>query len=105
MRSRASFLIALCTLAICLSSQLVEVFDQWDRTMQTGSDTEYTFAVLALCVGAAYSLRWFAPDVRAQVAAASAIVHPTLDSSASRMIHRPAPAPITTSPPAATLRI
>ena len=35
------------------------MFDQWDNTIQTGNDTEYTLVVLALCVGAAYSLARF----------------------------------------------
>jgi hypothetical protein len=32
------------------------MFDQWDNTILTGNDTEYGLVVLALCVGAAYSL-------------------------------------------------
>ena len=42
-------------LAICFVCPLVEMFDQWDHTMQTGNDTEYALVVLALCVGAAYT--------------------------------------------------
>jgi hypothetical protein len=34
---------------------LVELFDNWDHTIQTGNDTEYALVVLALCVGVAYS--------------------------------------------------
>jgi len=30
--------------------------DQWDRTLQTGTDTEYTFVALGLCVGATYAI-------------------------------------------------
>jgi hypothetical protein len=32
------------------------MFDQWDDTPRTGSDTEYTLVVLGLCIGAAYSV-------------------------------------------------
>jgi len=32
------------------------MFDHWDHTLQTGQDTEYTFVVLALCVGTLYAL-------------------------------------------------
>jgi hypothetical protein len=50
-------------LAICLFCQVAEIFDQWDHTLQTGDDTEYTFVVLALCAGVAYSLKWFVPVI------------------------------------------
>jgi hypothetical protein len=33
----------------------MEMCDQWDHTLQNGNDTEYTFFVLALCVGILYS--------------------------------------------------
>jgi hypothetical protein len=35
---------------------VVELFDRWDRTPQTGNDTEFVFMILALCVGAVYLL-------------------------------------------------
>ena len=38
---------------------MLEMFDQWDHTIQTGNDTEYTFVVLALCVGVGYSFARF----------------------------------------------
>lgn len=31
------------------------MFDHWDHTAQTGNDTEYTFVILGLCVGAVYA--------------------------------------------------
>lgn len=34
---------------------MVELFDHWDHTAQTGNDTEYAIVVLALCIGALYS--------------------------------------------------
>ena len=46
-------------LAICLVGPLVEVFDNWDHTIQTGNDTEYALVALALCVGVAYSFARF----------------------------------------------
>ena len=58
MRSRPTYLAAAVVLAVCLVSQLAELFDQWDHTLQTGNDTEYLFVLLALCVGVAYALRW-----------------------------------------------
>ena len=105
MRSRASFLIALCALAICLSGQVAEVFDQWDQTVQTGSDTEYTFVVVALCVGVSYSLRWFAPEISAPGVVASAIAFFAVDSFSIRVIHHAASTLTAASPPSIALRI
>jgi hypothetical protein len=106
MRSRASFFIALCALAICLSCQVAETFDQWDHTAQTGSDTEYTFVVLALCVGVAYSLKWFAPEIslpRTRTPAASR--RAKLDSFFSCMIPQGPFVLTPASPPVISLRI
>src|SRR5215475_14745313 len=47
---------AALALLICLLCPLLETFDTWDHTLQTGNDTEYGLVVLALCVGVAYSL-------------------------------------------------
>jgi len=41
-------------LFICLICPLVEIFDSWDHTMQTGNDTEYALVVVALCVGVSH---------------------------------------------------
>lgn len=46
-------------LVVCLVCPLVELFDHWDHTIQTGNDTEYTLVILALCIGAAYSFTRF----------------------------------------------
>jgi hypothetical protein len=59
MRSRASRIIATVILVTCLVCPLVEMFDNWDHTIQTGNDTEYALVVLALCVGLAYSFARF----------------------------------------------
>ena len=56
MRSRGRQIVAAFVLLICLVCPLVEMFDTWDDTVQTGGDTEYAFVLLALCVGVAYSL-------------------------------------------------
>ena len=52
MRSRATIRIVTVVLAICLVCPLVDMFDNWDHAPQTGNDTEYTFMILGLCVGA-----------------------------------------------------
>ena len=59
MRSRALRIIATVILVTCLVCPLVELFDNWDHTVQTGNDTEYALVVLALCVGVAYSFARF----------------------------------------------
>jgi len=52
---RASQLVAAVSLLICLLCPVLETFDHWDHTAKTGSDTEYTFVVLGLCIGATYA--------------------------------------------------
>jgi hypothetical protein len=59
MQSRASRITVTIVLLICLVCPLLEMFDQWDDTIQTGNDTEYGLVVLALCVGVAYSFAQF----------------------------------------------
>src|SRR6267378_2820294 len=59
MRPRFPGIVVTLVLAICLVSPLVEVFDHWDHTIQTGNDTEYALVALALCVGVAYSFARF----------------------------------------------
>ena len=55
MQSRASQMTAVLVLLTVLVCPLVEMFDHWDHTVQTGSDTEYTFVVLGLCIGVTYA--------------------------------------------------
>jgi len=59
MRSHASRIAATLALLVCFVCPLVETFDNWDHTVQTGNDTEYALVVLALCVGVAYSFARF----------------------------------------------
>jgi hypothetical protein len=51
MRTRVSYWVAVIALVICFVCPVVEMFDQWDHTLQTGNETEYTLVLLALCVG------------------------------------------------------
>lgn len=46
-------------LLTCLVCPLLELFDSWDDTIQSGNDTEYALVILALCVGVAYSFARF----------------------------------------------
>ena len=105
MRSRASFIIATLVLAICFVCHVAEMFDQWDHTLQTGNDTEYTFVVLALCVGVAYSLKWFMPRITLPDSQTEAISYPRIPSIIFDPTNWSSVVPIPASPPAAALRI
>lgn len=105
MRSRTSCFVALCALAICLSSQAAEMFDRWDHTVQTGNDTEYTFVVLALCVGVSYTLRWFVPEINAPNTVIFGVSEPRFDSSPRPSIQSASILFGTWSPPSLPLRI
>lgn len=50
-RSRTHRLFLAALLAICVGAPVVEIFDQWDRTLQDGNDTEASVVIVALCVG------------------------------------------------------
>jgi hypothetical protein len=104
-RSRASFITATLVLAICFVCHVAEIFDQWDHTLQTGEDTEYTFVLLALCVGVAYSLKWFTARNTSPDSTLAAISYPRFHPLLSARTNWFAVVPIPASPPAAALRI
>ena len=56
---RASRIAAVVVLLTCLVCPILELFDSWDDTIQSGNDTEYALVILALCVGVAYSFARF----------------------------------------------
>lgn len=56
MRPRLLYMTVILVLLTCVVCPVLEMFDQWDHTLRTGQDTEYTFVVLALCVGVVYAL-------------------------------------------------
>ena len=53
---RARRLAIALIVAICVGSPIVEMFDQWDHTLQDGKDTEADAVIVALCVGIGLSL-------------------------------------------------
>ncbi len=63
-RSRTSRITAALILLTCATCPLVEIFDHWDHTIQTGNDTEYALVVLTLCVGVTFSFSRFIPKSR-----------------------------------------
>jgi hypothetical protein len=105
MRSRSSFITATLILAICFVCHISEMFDQWDHTLQTGNDTEYTFVILALCVGVAFSLKWFIPRVAFPDSEAVTVTYPLLHPAFSAMPPWCSEVAIQASPPPAALRI
>lgn len=56
MSSRPAQIVGAIALLVCFVCPILELFDCWDNTARTGNDTEYTLVVVALCVGAVYSL-------------------------------------------------
>lgn len=89
----------------CLVCPLVECFDRWDHTPQTGNDTEFVFMILALCLGAACLLAhlmgslWLAYRHRD-----SGVCSEPVSPARRRFTFFP-PIGITISPPSAALRI
>lgn len=105
MRWRTLQTVAALALLICCVCPILETFDTWDHTMQTGNDTEYTLVVLALCVGVAYSFARFIlkPGVLSLVAKAVGPSNQEFHlSSLAMYVFSP---PDATSPPALPLRI
>ena len=91
-------------LAISIGAPIVELFDSWDQTLQTGSDTEANVAVVALCVGVAFAIGTIVVINRIRVLASASARRVVLSLAPPRHIASfltPAP---TVSPPA-TLRV
>ena len=42
--------------AISIGGPIVEIFDQWDHTLQDGNDTEANVVIAALCIGVAAAI-------------------------------------------------
>ena len=106
MRSRALYLIAALFLFTCLVSPLVEMFDDWDHTLQTGNDTVYTFVVLGLCIGASYTLVRAALGLIASSRSQRARTpHGFLEAFSVSSLGRIIKASLSASPPLTALRI
>jgi hypothetical protein len=46
--------IAIFVLLIWFSWPIVELFDTWDKPVDAGNDSQYSFIVLGICAGAVY---------------------------------------------------
>jgi hypothetical protein len=90
-------------LAICIGAPILELFDQWDRTLEDGNDTEINLVVVALCVGVAFVVAGtFIAGVRSSAPAHGGFVL-ILESFITCLLTFAAPIP-NSSPPTA-LRI
>src|SRR5262249_43366995 len=90
-------------LAICVGAPAIEMFDQWDHTVQDGNDTEMNLVVATLCVGMGVLVaRTIVSCARPHRVSISFIVSaPCVPASIDSFLTLSVP---TTSPPA-TLRI
>ena len=86
-------------LAICIGGPIVEMFDQWDHTLQDGNDTEADAVVAALCIGVAMAIGTIVVVARLRALASSSrphVVAPRIISVAVASLASPI---ATTSPP------
>jgi len=93
-------------LLICLVCPIVEMFDRWDHTPKNGSDTEYTFVVLAICAGAVLAIAHIAFNAPL-LSSAAALIHKFHSQCALGSCTRGSffVVPISLSPPPLALRI
>lgn len=101
--------LAISVLVICVACPILEVFDYWDHTTQTGSDTEYTLVLVALCVGASLALIESSASTSAPEAVATQATSSQVSNLSESLSHRIGSAlfvvPIPLSPPQLALRI
>jgi hypothetical protein len=106
MRSRAATRIVTLVLAICLVCPVVDMFDYWDHAPQTGNDTEYTFMILGLCIGALYTFAHAVLRISASARSERAVATDAFLTISSRgPLNFTVQGLISASPPLATLRI
>jgi hypothetical protein len=106
MGTRTSRAIITLVLLICVVCPVLEMFDHWDHTAQTGNETEYTFVILGLCVGASFAfaravLRMVGILRSKRVAALDGFLRTFSRSSLDPIVK----ASLSASPPLTTLRI
>ena len=72
---------ALLLLLVCLCGPIVETFDFWDHTLQTGNDIEYSLVIVALVAGAGFGLTRAAAVVMRTVPLMSCLLSSFVPSS------------------------
>jgi hypothetical protein len=55
---------AVLVLALCFGGQVSELFDHWDKTLQTGTDVDYSIAMIAAVAGTVLVVAHFASTLR-----------------------------------------
>ncbi len=99
-RSRTSRVIVALVLLTCFVCPVLEMFDRWDHTLKTGQDTEYTFVVIALCVGAVYAFARLIVTLCGSLSTATYILTPwRINASLFSVIDSTAFGPLSESPP------
>jgi hypothetical protein len=92
-------------LLVCFACPLADLFDSWDHTLQTGNDTEYALVVLALCIGAAFLLKRFIPQIAVPSSPITGGRFFLVNPLSSALMHLPAIVLVPASPPSTALRI
>ena len=93
-------LVIAAIIAITLGAPIAELFDTWDQTLQTGSDTEENVAVVALCIGVAFAIGTIVIVKRIHACASASTRRVVLSRSVPREIASLLPPAPTVSPPA-----
>lgn len=106
MRQTVTLPVVVFVLAVCLVCPVMEMFDQWDHTPQTGNDTESALVVVALCLGATFLLSCVILEIL-RSSARGGIGCPScfLRASALLPVAPDSVFPISISPPLTNLRI
>jgi hypothetical protein len=81
------------------------MFDHWDHTAKTGSDSEYTFVALASCIGLAYAFAPIISKARVLLAIRKRVLPSTSPTHAFRSPNSIFIFSIPISPPPISLRI
>jgi len=98
-RAVARRLLITAIIATCLGGPIVELFDRWDQSVQTGNDTEANVVVVALCVGVAFAIGTIAITSRLRAlssTSAGSLIRSRFDVHELAAVLAPAP---TGSPP------
>lgn len=89
--------------AICIGGPIVEMFDQWDQTVQDGNDTEANVVIAALCLGVGIAIGTIAVVARIRALSSNvgcAVGHPAVFSSVPSFA-----VPLPTGSPPTPLRV
>ena len=97
-------LVIAAIVAICIGAPIVEIFDQWDHTLQDGNDTEVNVVVAALCVGIALAIGTIVIVARIRALASSSRVCVVASRTISFALTA-FRAPLPTSSPPTPLRV